>query len=179
MSDYEHVLLLKDIRDILRADTQLQSRIVAELSRIDADLRRVLSLLSPPIQATMTLTINPQGESMSDKPKAVKATLDLQLPDSGTGTASLAFVDAAGLPATLPSGTIPVWSSSNPAIVVTPAADGLSAQFGPSTPPVLATGVVITAVTTLPSGTVITATGQPIDVVGGGPTGATMVETVP
>ena len=110
--------------------------------------------------------------------KAVKATIDLQLPDSGTGTATLTFTDSAGLPTALPAGTVPVWSSSNPAIVLTPSADGTSAQFGPATPPVLATAVVLTAVTTLPSGTVITATGQAIDVIGGGPAGVQMVESV-
>ena len=110
--------------------------------------------------------------------KAVKATIDLQLPDSGTGTATLTFTDSAGLPTALPAGTVPVWSSSNPAIVLTPSADGTSAQFGPATPPVLATAVVLTAVTTLPSGTVITAAGQAIDVIGGGPAGVQMVESV-
>ena len=120
--------------------------------------------------------------------KAVKATIDLQLPDSGTGTATLTFTDSAGLSTTLPAGTVPVWSSSNPAIVLTPSADGTSAQFGPATPPVLATAVVLTAVTTLPNGTVITAAGQAIDchlveilsilVIGDGPAGVQMVESV-
>ena len=120
--------------------------------------------------------------------KAVKATIDLQLHDSGTGTATLTFTDSAGLPTALPAGTVPVWSSSNPAIVLTPSADGTSAQFGPATPPVLATAVVLTAVTTLPNGTLITAAGQAIDchlveilsilVIGDGPAGVQMVESV-
>ena len=68
--------------------------------------------------------------------KVVKATIDLPLPDSGTGTATLNFVDAAGLAATLPAGTVPVWTASDPAMVLTPAASGLTSTFGPATPPV-------------------------------------------
>ena len=155
------------------ADQEIQR----ELREINCHLVEILAILrpAPPVAASMTLKL--QGDSKMAA-KAVKATIDLQLPDSGTGTATLTFTDSAGLPTTLPAGTVPVWSSSNPAIVLTPSADGTSAQFGPATPPVLATAVVLTAVTTLPSGTVITATGQAIDVIGGGPAGVQMVESV-
>jgi hypothetical protein len=164
---------------LVRLDRKLDE-ILANQARIISNEQRILELLgrSLPVAAKMTLTVNPKGETPNMEEKAVKATLDLQLPDSGTGTAALTFTDAAGLPATLPTGIVPVWSSSNPAIVLTPSADGTSCQFGPATPPVLATGVVITAVTTLASGTVITATGNPIDVIGGGPAGVTMAEVV-
>lgn len=187
-------------RAVLRSEQELlttQQLTEKRLFAIEQTLVQILNLskqilaqvaLPPPVSATMTLTVNPssqitttanpKGEILIMPANAVSAALDLPLPDSGSGVATLIFVDSVGLPAALPAGTIPIWSSSDPAIVVTPDADGLSAQFGPSSPPVLATGVVITAVTTLPDGTVITATGQPIDVVAGGPAGAQMKETV-
>jgi hypothetical protein len=103
-------------------------------------------------------------------------TLDFQLPDTGTGTATLTPVDAKGNPTTLPAGTsVPTWTSSNVAITVTPAADGMSATL---TPTALATGVIIAASATLPNGTTITGQGDPIDVVAGPAAGFKMVEAV-
>jgi hypothetical protein len=106
-----------------------------------------------------------------------KATLDFQILDSGSATATLTPVDAEGFTTTLPDGTpIPSWVSSDPGVVVTPAADGMTATLAPSTPPVLVTGVTISASTTLAGGTVITGTSSPIDVVVGGPTGFQITE---
>jgi hypothetical protein len=98
--------------------------------------------------------------------KVKDAGVDFVLLDNGKATATLTPVDSVGNPTTLPAGTPPpVWASSDPAVTVTPAADGLSAALAPSGS--LATGVVITATATLPDGTVITGTGDPIDVVPG------------
>ena len=101
--------------------------------------------------------------------KTLKATVDFQLFDNGQATATLTPIDAVGNATTLPDGTAPPsWTSSDPAVVVSAAADGLSAILTPSG--TLATGVVITATTTLASGAVITGSGAPIDVVASGPT---------
>jgi hypothetical protein len=120
---------------------------------------------------------------MSDK--VVRASLDLPLPDSGTGTATLSFVDAAGLSgAVLPPGSATVWTSSDPTVIsVAGNADNVTAAFGPATPVKLGTGIVISSATTLPAvgaaaPVVISASGQPIDVIAGGPAGAQMVESV-
>lgn len=117
-----------------------------------------------------------QGE----KKVVAKAAVDFVLNDAGTATATLSLVDAAGLPATLPTGStlsVPTWTPSSPAIVVTPAADGLSATITPATPPVLATDVTIaisSAVMTNADASTVTIAGvtsEGIDVVSGGPAG--------
>ena len=103
--------------------------------------------------------------------KVMKATLDFQLLDNGTATATLTPIDAAGLATTLPAGTpIPVWVSSDPSVVVTAAADGMSATVAPATPPVAKTGVTISVSTTLASGTSISGS-DVVDVVAGTATG--------
>lgn len=113
----------------------------------------------------------------------VKASVDFRLVDNGSATATLTPVDTVGLATTLPAGTsTPTWTSSDPGVVVTAAADGLSAQVTPATPPVLVTGAVITATATLPNnadgsaGATITGSGTPIDVVAGGPAGFQITE---
>ena len=96
-----------------------------------------------------------------------KATVDFQLLDNGTATATITgALDAAGNTVPVPAGTtVPVWTSSNPAITVVAAADGMSAKL---TPAAIATGVIITATATLADGvTVLSGSGNPIDVVAG------------
>jgi hypothetical protein len=108
--------------------------------------------------------------------KVLKASVDFQLFDNGQATVTLTPIDAVGNPTKLPDGTPPpTWTSSDPAVVVSSvSADGLSAILNPSG--TLATGVVITATTTLPNGTAISGSGDPIDVVASGPTGFSIAE---
>ncbi len=104
--------------------------------------------------------------------KTASAGIDFVLHDNGQAVATLTPVDAAGLDTTLPEGSsIPAWVSSDPGVVVSPSTDGLSAIVSPSVPPVMVTGVTLTVSCTLPDSTVITGVSDPIDVVGGGPTG--------
>ena len=99
-------------------------------------------------------------------------TVDFQMFDNGQALATLTIVDAKGIPTVMPPGSQGIaWSSSDPAIVVSPSEDQMSAILTPVDPPVLAQNVVITAQSTLPDTTVITGTTQPIDVVAGGPAG--------
>ncbi len=97
--------------------------------------------------------------------KTREVGVDFQLSDNGTATATLTAVDDLGNPTTLPAGaSVPAWTSSDVAITVTPAQDGMSAVL---TPTALATDVVITATSTLSDGTTtISGSGQ-IDVVAG------------
>ena len=110
--------------------------------------------------------------------KAVKAAVDFILKDNGTATATLTPIDAAGLATRLPDGAgVPVWTSSDAGVVVTAAADGLSAVVTPATPPVLVTGAVITATSTLADGvTTLTGSGDPIDVVASDAVGFAIAE---
>jgi hypothetical protein len=118
------------------------------------------------------------------KQKVKTVGLDFTLLDSGKALATISFVDAAGLPTTSQAGAsiATVWNSNNSGVVVVGRADGLNADVSPATPPVLVSGAVITAGTTItnPDGTIIgplPASGNPIDVVAGGPAGMSIAET--
>jgi hypothetical protein len=101
------------------------------------------------------------------RPAALRAAMDFQILDDGSALATITgAVDIAGNPIPFPSGAaVPVWSSSNPVIGITPAADGMTAKLTPAPGLPLASGVIITASTTLVSGQVLTGSGTPIDVV--------------
>ena len=108
------------------------------------------------------------------------AKVDFVLLDNGTASLTATPVDAVGLPTTLPAGTpAATWTSSDPGLVITPVssdATGLTAIASPATPPVLVTGAVPTVSVTLASGTVISGSGDPIDIVAGGAAGFGVVE---
>lgn len=156
----------------MKLDQVIQTQ--AQQSQVLAEL---LALLTPPPPVAFLMTFTGGSAEMS-KPKSGK--LKFNVLDNGHATATLQAVDAAGLAATLPAGTPPPsWSAANSdgsaatAIVLTPAADGMSCDIAPSTPPTLASGIVVTASTTLPDGTAIKGdnSADPINVVSGGPTG--------
>jgi hypothetical protein len=95
--------------------------------------------------------------------------MDLQILDDGKGVKFTAEpVNKAGKPVSLPSGIVPVWSSSNPAVLTVAAdpadASGLTAL---GTPVSDGTGVLASVTATLADGTVIKDDGSeaPIDVV--------------
>jgi hypothetical protein len=104
--------------------------------------------------------------------KTSAAGIDFQLFDNGMATATLTPVDDKDIDTTLPAGTsVPVWTSSDPGVLVSGAVDGLTAIVTPASPPVLVQDAVLTVTATLPNGTVITGTSDKIDVVGGGVAG--------
>ena len=118
--------------------------------------------------------------------KVKGAAIDFQILDNGTATATLSFVDTLNEPAILPQGATVAtsWTSSDPQIAVAGNADGMGAVLtsvvNPGDP--LKTGIVITGVTTvtLADGTTtlgpFTASGDPIDVIAGGPAGTQIAE---
>lgn len=110
---------------------------------------------------------------MSADKKLSLGSVDFVLHDNGNATATLTPDDAAGLDTVLPAGSsVPSWTPSDPtAITVAPSADGLTCLVTPASPAKLATAVTIAVACTLPDGTVITGTSDPIDVVAGGPVG--------
>lgn len=162
--------------DGLRQGQSDQNVILAEIQQTQAQqgetLKTILSFLQPPSPVAFDITYEEGAPIMAAKRKA---TVDFQLLDNGTAKATLTPVDAAGNPTSMPAGTtIPAWTSSNPAITIAPAADGMSATL---TATALATAVVITATATLADGTTqLTGSGNPIDVVAGGAVGFTITE---
>lgn len=158
-------IALKKLKNVSATLEQLtaQSAAAYDLEKQNAEkLDRVLSLLVPlpPVKFTITYI----GENAMGN--VVKAALDFQLLDNGSATATLTPVDAVGNAASLPAGaSVPAWTSSDPAVAVSAAPDGMSATLTPSG--ALATGVIISASSTLADGTVIKGDGTPIDVVAG------------
>jgi len=113
-------------------------------------------------------TTHRRNKTMS---RAAQATVDFQLLDNGTAKATATPADAMGNLAVLPSTAgVPVWSSSDPAVLATADASdpsGLTAILTPTG--VLATGVIVslTSTDTVDPTKVITGKGDPINVVGG------------
>lgn len=83
------------------------------------------------------------------------------LAPGATGTVTVTPLDTNGNPTTLPTGIVPTWTASNPAVSLTPAADGLSASA------TVAAGAAVDADSTItvafPDGSVSTTAGFPID----------------
>jgi len=143
-----------------------------------AQLNQIILLLTPPLPASMELTItNNQGETIMALSKSSRGKMKLDIHGDGTATASVSFQDNTGLPASLPAGATlsNPFSSSDAGIVVTPASDGMSATLAPTVPPQLVTGAVITAgpaVITLSDGSTINidaVQSEPLNVVAGAP----------
>lgn len=100
------------------------------------------------------------------KARAAAAGLDFTIFENGMATAKLSPVD--GTPeeneVPLPEGSsIPVWTGSDPSLIISPSADGLSALVQAGT--VALDNATVSASCTLPDGTVITGTSENIDVV--------------
>lgn len=111
-----------------------------------------------------------------------KAKLDFVLVDNGTATGTISFVDSAG-EATVPQTGATIDTnpaSSDPGVVVSVDSTGLILTITPATPlpTPLPVGVTITATVLITNtdGTIITltATSAPLDVVAGGPAGASI-----
>lgn len=152
---------------IYKAVQDLQAGINT-LLELPAKVDLLLEYLTPPPATSMKLTIiDQQGAEKMAKTKLGEFKLNLL--DNGTAAGTLSVQDAAGLPTTLPAGVVPTYASSDPGVVVTPAADGLSCTIAPATPPVLVTGAIITASAAMPDGTTLSAdnSSDPLNVVAG------------
>jgi len=144
---------------------------------------KIIDILTVPQTAEVAgIRITIEDENMAAKVRA--SGVDFQLLDSGKALATIGFVDAAGLSTTVATGATVAtsWTSSDPGVVVVGRVDGLNADVSPATPPVLVTGAVVSASTTITNtdGTTIgplTANGDPIDVVAGGPAGMSIAES--
>ena len=129
----------------------------AQLRKVNHRLDLVLSVLDPKaVGFRMELT---QGDKMAT------AAVDFTIFENGQATATLTPVDKNGNPTSMPPGaSIPTWVSSDPSIIVSASADGLSALLTAGT--VAVDNATITATATLPDGTTtLTGVSDPVDVV--------------
>ena len=164
------------------------TRAIAESNA--AKLDQILAILneqpSDPIAgAQITLT---EGAAMPAKAHAKAAVIgDFQLLDNGTATGTISFVDSVGEPTSPMAGATVGTNvtSSDPGIVPSLDSTGLIVTLAPASPipNPLPTGVVVTCVVTItnPAGTTPATVGpftvatQPVDLVAGGPAGASIV----
>lgn len=145
-------------------------------------LDRILSILLEPAPiAGAVITLG--GPMGSSKKAPLKASVDFQLADNGTATGTISFVDSVGEPTSPVSGATVATSptSSDPGITVSVDSTGLILTIAPASPlpTPLPTDVIITASITItnPDGSTVgpfTATSQGIDLVAGGPAGASI-----
>lgn len=158
--------------------------LIAAAQSISAKLDQILSILLEPATITgaeLTLQGVNGMKAMTHKTGA-KAKVDFVLQDNGTATGTISFVDSVGEPTVTQTGatvaTNPV--SSDPGVVVSVDATGLVLTIAPASPVPnpLPVGVTITAtvIITNPDASTITLTAvsDPIDVVAGGPAGASI-----
>ena len=173
---------------VLEATTQVLANQAAQQAQLDSitqTLQLILSAVAGPATPAGVVITLTEGALKNMAKKAAGAAVDFQILDNGTATATLSFVDSLGEPTTIQSGATvsTTWTSSDPEISATGSADGLSAALAAvvASGAPLSTGVVITAVTTVtnPDGSTVgpfTATGDPIDVIAGGPAGVQIAE---
>ena len=172
---------------VLEVATQIlanQTAQQAQLDLITQTLQLIFNAVAGPATPVGVVIAFTEGVKLMAK-KAVGAAVDFTILDNGTATATLSFVDALSEPTVLQIGATvsTAWTSSDPEIGVVGSADGMSAALNaivsPGAP--LSKGVVITAVVTVTNADAsvlgpFTATGDPIDVIAGGPAGVQIAE---
>ena len=176
---------------IVNGFAQQHSQIDAIANRQVSDsakLDQILAILNEEpatnviVGASITLS---EGAQMIAK-KASRAAVigDFQLLDNGTATGTISFVDSVGEPTVPVAGATVATNvtSSDPGIVPSLDTTGLIVTLTPASPiPVpLPVGVVVTCVVTItnPDASVLgpfTVATQPVDLVAGGPAGASIV----
>jgi len=159
-------------------------------AKVDAQGQQIAQILAILNEAPATnvivgasITLIEGADMQAKKISKAAAIGDFQLLDNGTATATISFVDSVGEPTAPVAGATVATNvvSSDPGIVVALDSTGLVITVSPASPlpTPLPTGVTITATPTItnPDGTTVgpfTAVSQPIDLVAGGPAGASI-----
>jgi hypothetical protein len=147
----------------------LKQLVGPEDSQLTALMEQVIVLLTPAPPPTpgpaVAFRITVEEEKMANA-KSGKIKLDVLGNGTAQGTIT-GIVDVSGLATTFEAGTVPAWTSSDPGVVATAAADGMSAVVAPAAPPVLVTGATLTVTASQPTQGVITATYTPVNIVAG------------
>ena len=162
---------------------RILARVNAALDAVQADsdkLDQILAILEEPAPiAAAEITL--QGASMAKK--AMKATVDFKELDNGSATGTISFVDSVGEPTSLAANATcaTTATSSDPGLTVVVDSTGLILTITPTVPLAspLPVGVVVSTSTTITNadGSVLgpfAASSQPIDVIAGGPAGASI-----
>lgn len=159
----------------------LKAQVESNAQKLDEILAILNQVPATNVIAGAQITL---GAIMKTKNAAKAAVGDFQLLDNGTATGTISFVDAAGEPAVLQPGAtvVTTLAVSDPDLTATIDSTGLVISIAVSlqgTPALPITGITVTAtvnVTNTDGTTVgpLTAVSQGIDLVAGGPAGASI-----
>jgi hypothetical protein len=149
-----------------------------------AKLDQILAILSGPGSVAAAQISAWKGKNMAKKAAKTAVVGDFQLLDNGTATGTISFVDSVGEPAVLQTGATVSTTvvSSDPDLTPTVDSTGLIITVAVSLqgePPLPISGITVTATVNIsnPDGTTVgplTAVSQGIDLVAGGPAGASI-----
>jgi hypothetical protein len=169
--------------------TGQQGQITALQTAVDqanAKLDQIINILLEPAPIAGAAITLIEGANMAAKKLAVKAAVgDFQLLDNGTATGTISFVDAVGEPTSPQAGATVTTTlvSSDPDLTATIDSTGLVISIAVSLvtplPTLPITDITVTATINItnPDGTTVgplTAASQGIDLVAGGPAGASI-----
>ena len=140
-----------------------------QLAQQKEALDKLIALLTPSpdvvsFDVTETAVKNKQERIMS---KMKDAAVDLQIQDDGTVKYVFTPKDSMGQTTTLPAGVVPSYSSSDPALGVSPDPADTTGLTAIGKPSAIATGIVVTISVTKPDGTTVTKDAPPVDIVPG------------
>jgi hypothetical protein len=150
-----------------KIEKQLANQQVA-LAAMQVEIAQIIKYVSPRPAADFELTIqNSEGEQMAKT--AARGKLKINVVDTGTLKATLTVLDDVGIPTVWDGAAVPVYTTSNPAISLAPAADGMSAAITITQPPALAAGIVVTVSGTNGRGNAVSAdnSADPINITAG------------
>ena len=168
---------------------RILSEILSTLRQQEITLQRIAGTLQ---SINKLLTPKPTGFKVTLKGAktmpAVKAVVDFQLIDSGTAKAVATPTDALGVAESLPAGSsAPSWAvtdaSGNPTPFLSLAPDAsdpsgltqiVTVSLSDPIPSPLPSGLLVTVSASLPDGTVIKGSSQPVDIVPGPVSGFSM-----
>lgn len=149
--------------------TQIEQQITSlqqQLESTAAQLQTIIEAVTVPPIAGVVVTISQQGAANMNVSRAVKAGLDLQIPDDGSKPTkgTITFVDKVEQPTNPVAGATvaTVATLSDPSLVATVSADGLTVAVVPAAPtafsgPLPITGITLSVSVTItnPDGTTI------------------------
>lgn len=143
-------------------------------------LDKLLELLTPPPPVAFEVEVFSLGTGENPMAKLAKfGKMKITVLDNGTAKAVATAVDSVGIATTLPAGsTTPAWTASDAGVVINPDPtdpSGLTAIFGPATPPALVAAFTVSVDAVLPDGTThIDGTSESNSIIAGGPAGFTV-----
>lgn len=167
------------LNDKMSAVLDSSQQVLAKEEENSKKLDKIILLLTPPPPVAFEVDVFTIDQGENKMARAKFGKMKITVLDNGTAKAVASPVDSVGIGTTLPDGSsVPAWTASDPGVVISPDASdptGLTAIFGPASPPALVDAFTVSVDSTLPDGTThVTGTSESNSIVAGGPTGFTV-----